>query len=132
MQAAVNASAELKAVPSNLDPPLAGTAAEYKAVFQNGCLRNLFEAGQPECATGDTASTTTVALLGDSHATMWAPAFQHIAMRRHWRLETLGKGACTPMGLPIADTIRRAVSDALCQQWRAQILARLGRCCFSR
>ena len=29
------------------------------------------------------------------------------------------------MDLPITDTIRRAVSDALCEQWRAQILARL-------
>ncbi|SPM28081.1 acyltransferase, partial [Mycobacterium terramassiliense] len=125
VQAAVAASADLRAVPSNLTPPLAGAAAEYKTVFQNGCLRNLFEAGQPECATGDTASTTTVALLGDSHATMWSPAFQEVASQRHWRLETLGKGACTPMDLPIADTIRRAVSNAMCQQWRAQILARL-------
>ncbi len=125
VQAAVTASAELRAVPSNLTPPLAGAAAEYRAVFQNGCLRNLYEAGHPECATGDTASTTTVALLGDSHATMWSPAFQQIATQRHWRLETLGKGACTPMQLPITDTIRRAVSNALCNQWRAQILARL-------
>ncbi|WP_245836648.1 acyltransferase family protein [Mycobacterium bohemicum] len=125
VQAAVTASAGLKAVPSNLNPPLAGAAAEYRAEFQNGCLRNLTDVGQPECATGDTASTTTVALLGDSHATMWSPAFQQIATQRHWRLETLGKGACTPMELPITDAIRRAVSDTLCNQWRAQILARL-------
>ncbi|ORV83870.1 acyltransferase [Mycobacterium interjectum] len=125
VQAVVTASAELKDVPSNLNPPLAGAAAEYRAVFQNGCLRNLFEAGQPECATGDTTSTATVALLGDSHATMWAPALQQIATQRHWRLETLGKGACTPMDLPITDAIRRAVSNALCEQWRAQVLARL-------
>nr|WP_255396634.1 acyltransferase family protein [Mycobacterium sp. E3198] len=125
VQAAVVASADLQAVPSNLSPPLAGAAAEYKAEFQNGCLRNLTDAGQPECATGDTASTTMVALLGDSHATMWSPAFQQIAAQRHWRLETLGKGACTPMDLPITDSIRRAVSNAMCEQWRAQILARL-------
>ena len=112
VQAAVTASAELKAVPSNLNPPLADAAAEQSAVFQNGCLRNFFEAGQPECATGDITSTTTVALLGDSHATMWSPAFQQIATKRHWRLETMGRGACTPMDLPIADTIRRAVSNA--------------------
>jgi hypothetical protein len=125
VQAAVTASAGLKAVPSNLNPPLADAAAEERAVFQNGCLRNLFEAGHPECATGDTTSTTTVALLGDSHATMWSPSLQLIATQRHWRLETLGKGGCTPMDLPIADTIRRAVSNAMCQQWRAQILTRL-------
>ncbi|OBJ04802.1 acyltransferase [Mycobacterium alsense] len=125
VQAAIAASVGIEAVPSNLSPPLANAAAEHTAVFQNGCLRNLFDAGQPECATGDTTSTTTVALLGDSHATMWSPAFQQIAAQRHWRVETLGKGACTPMDLPITDTIRRAVSNALCQQWRAQVLDRL-------
>ncbi len=125
VQAAVIASAQLNAVPSNLNPPLTGAAAEFRAEFHNGCLRNLTDVGQPECATGDTASTTTVALLGDSNATMWSTAFQQIATQRHWRLETLGKGACTPMDLPISDAIRRAVSNALCRQWRAEILDRL-------
>ncbi len=41
VQAAVAASAELKAVPSNLDPPLADAAAELKAMFLNGCMRNV-------------------------------------------------------------------------------------------
>ena len=96
VQAAVAAAAELKAVPSNLDPPLADAAAELKAMFLNGCMRAFFEVEQPECATGDTASTTTVALVGDSNAAMWSPAFQQVAAQRHWRLETLDKG-----GLPI-------------------------------
>jgi peptidoglycan/LPS O-acetylase OafA/YrhL len=125
VQTAVATSVDRKAVPSNLNPPLADAAAEFKAVFLNGCLRNLFEAGQPECATGDTASTTTVALLGDSHATMWSPAFQQVAAQRHWRLETLGKGGCPPMDLPITDPLRRLVSTALCERWRDQIIARL-------
>jgi peptidoglycan/LPS O-acetylase OafA/YrhL len=125
VQAAVAASADLKAVPSNLEPPLAGAAAEFKAMFLNGCLRNPWEGGQPECATGDTASTTTVALVGDSHATMWSPAFQQIAAQRHWRLETLGKGGCPTMNLLITDPLRRLMSTALCERWRSQILARL-------
>ncbi|OBI49044.1 acyltransferase [Mycobacterium sp. E796] len=125
VHAAVEASTGLKAVPSNLNPPLADAGSEFRAVFLSGCLRNLTEVGQPECASGDTASTTRVALLGDSHATMWSPAFQQVAEQQHWRLETLGKGGCAPMNLPIADTVRRAVSNAFCEQWRAQILARL-------
>ena len=109
VQAAVAASAELKAVPSNLNPPLADAAAEAQAYLLNGCLRNLFEGGQPECATGDTASTTTVALVGDSHAAMWNPAFQQIAAQRHWRLEMLAKGACPLMDLPITNPSHRLV-----------------------
>ena len=68
-------------------------------------MRNLFEVGQPECATGDTASTTTVALVGDSNAAMWNPAFQQIAAQRHWRLETLAKAACPLLDLPIINPV---------------------------
>jgi peptidoglycan/LPS O-acetylase OafA/YrhL len=126
VQAAVAAAADLKAVPSNLDPPLAHAAAEFRAVFLSGCLRNLWEVGQPECATGDTASPTTVALLGDSHATMWTPAFEQVAEQRHWRLETLAKGACPPMSLPITSFLGRLVEHfERCEQWRGQIMARL-------
>jgi peptidoglycan/LPS O-acetylase OafA/YrhL len=127
VQAAVAASAGLQAVPSNLNPPLAGAAAELKAMLWNGCLREPFQGGQPECAMGDTASTTTVALVGDSHAAMWTPAFQQIAAQRHWRLEMLAKGACPLLDLPIANQLFSGLVERFehCEQWRGQIMARL-------
>jgi peptidoglycan/LPS O-acetylase OafA/YrhL len=127
VQTAVAASAEIKTVPSNLEPPLAAAAAELKAMLFNGCLREPFQSGQPECATGDTASATTVALVGDSHAAMWNPAFQQIAEQRHWRLEMLAKGACPLSDLPITNHLFSGVVEQFehCEQWRAQILARL-------
>jgi hypothetical protein len=126
VQAAVAASANLKAVPSNLDPPLADAGAEKKALEFNGCLRTPFQGGQPECAMADTASTTTVALVGDSHAAMWNPAFQQLAAQRHWRLELLSKGACPLLDLPVPNPLRRLVEDfEHCQQWRTEIIARL-------
>ena len=123
VQAAVAASAELKAVPSNLDPPLADVAAEQD-IFLNGCLRGFWEVGQPECATGDTASTTTVALVGDSNAAMWNPAFQQVAAQRHWRLEILGRVGCPLMDVPITNPHNHRVYTE-CDQWRGQIIARL-------
>jgi peptidoglycan/LPS O-acetylase OafA/YrhL len=127
VQAAVAASADMKAVPSNLQPPLAGATAELKALLFNGCLREPFESGQPECAMGDNSSSTTVALVGDSHAAMWTPAFQQIATERHWRLEMLAKGACPLLDLPIANHLFSGFIEGLehCEQWRGQILARL-------
>ncbi|CPR08085.1 acyltransferase [Mycobacterium bohemicum DSM 44277] len=124
VQAAVAASVGLKAIPSNLTPPLAGVTAEVKALYLDGCLRNLFEVGQPECASGEPASTTTVALVGDSDAAMWNPAFVEVAKQRHWRLETMTKAACPMLDLP---TINGAVDRAYteCDQWRGQITARL-------
>jgi peptidoglycan/LPS O-acetylase OafA/YrhL len=123
VQAAVAASVELKAVPSNLNPPLASVVAELEALHLNGCLRDPFQDGQPECATGNTASTT-VALVGDSNAAMWNPAFQEIAAQRHWRLETLAKANCPLLDLRFVNpAVDREYTE--CEQWRGQITARL-------
>ena len=125
-QAAVATSAELKAVPSNLSPPLADAAAEQNAIVFDGCLRNLSQGGQPECAMGDTTSMTNVALVGDSHAAMWNPAFQQIAAKRRWRLELLAKGGCPLMDLPSTNPFDRLVERyEHCEQWRGEIIARL-------
>ncbi|OBJ06508.1 acyltransferase [Mycobacterium sp. 1465703.0] len=123
-QAALAAAAELRAVPSNLDPPLAKAPADKAAVFVNGCVRSWRDVGQSECATGDTASPTTVALIGDSHAAMWNPAFEQLADNRHWRLETLAKVTCPLQDLHILSPyLGRDYTE--CEQWRAQIMARM-------
>lgn len=123
-QAAVAASAELKAVPSNLQPPVAEATAGQTAMYAGGCFRGANQSGQPECATGDTASSTTVALVGDSHAAMWEPAFRRVAEQRHWRLETLAKVTCPLQELPIRSPyLGREYTE--CEQWRAQISDRL-------
>jgi hypothetical protein len=73
---------------------------------------------------GDTASPTTVALIGDSNAAMWTPGFQQAAAQRHWRLELLAKGACPVMNLPtIIPIAHREYTE--CDQWRGEITARL-------
>ncbi len=126
VQAAVETAADLQAVPSNLNPPLAGASAAHMGLSSDGCLRTQKEAGQPECATGDTASRTTVALVGDSHAAMWNPAFEIIATQRHWRLEMLAKMGCPLIDVPFAKHLGGLIEHFVhCEQWRAQILARL-------
>ena len=124
VQAAVSASADLRAVPSNLDPPLALVEAEGPSIDRYGCTLKILEVDQPECATGDTASTTTVALIGDSNAAMWGAAFQQVAAQRRWRLETLTKAGCPPLDLPyINGILHREYTE--CEQWRGRITARL-------
>ncbi|WP_160097053.1 acyltransferase family protein [Rhodococcus sp. T7] len=124
VQAAVAESAGLQAVPSNLSPPLADAPADKPAVFVNGCVRSWLEVGQDECASGDVTSATTVALVGDSHAAMWAPAFETAAEQNHWRLETMGKVTCPLLDLPLTSPyLGREYSE--CEQWRGEILDRL-------
>jgi peptidoglycan/LPS O-acetylase OafA/YrhL len=124
VRAAVAASAGLQTVPSNLDPALAQAPADKAAVFVNGCTRSWRDVGQSECASGDTASPTTVALIGDSHAAMWNPAFQQVAEQRHWRLETMAKVTCPVQDLPIVSPyLGREYTE--CEQWRGQIMDRV-------
>ena len=126
VQAALNASAGLKVVPSNLTPSLADTPAEKSALYFNGCLRSPFQSGQPECVMGDADSATTVALIGDSTSAMMIPAFQQVAEQRHWRLEPMGKGACSVIDSPVSTLLRRLVEHVNhCEQWRTEIVARL-------
>ena len=75
---------------------------------------------------GDTGSATTVALIGDSHAAMWTPAFSEAATERHLRLEMLAKGACPLLELPITNPLSRlAEMLAHCEEWRGQIITRM-------
>ncbi|AQT79172.1 acyltransferase [Mycolicibacterium litorale] len=124
VQAALAASANLEAVPSNLDPPLAQATPKDGLGSPTGCLRGFFEVGQPECALADTASSTSVALLGDSNAAMWVPAFQQAAERRHWRLEIMAKADCPFLDIPINNPAAgREYTE--CERWRGQVMDRL-------
>ena len=124
VQTAVAASAYLDDVPSNLDPPLKDVPAEGKRMLFNGCLLNNLAGGQPECAMGDTASPTTVALIGDSTAAMWTPGFQQVAAHRHWRLEMLAMAGCPLLDLRFINP-RTSKPYTECDQWRAEMSARL-------
>jgi hypothetical protein len=127
VQAAVAASVDLEVVPSNLTPPLTDQAAQQIAILTNGCLRVLpFDSGHPECAAGDIASTTTVALIGDSRAAMFNPAFQKVAEQRHWRLLMMAKAGCPITDLRVNKHFNSLAEEfQRCAEWRDQIMTRL-------
>ena len=92
---------------------------ERPALYANGCFLAADETRFPLCVSGDTASTTRVVLLGDSHAAQWFPAIDPLAASAGWRLETFTKAAC-----PIADVNGSGppVEEASCAVWRARVL----------
>ncbi|WP_420540840.1 acyltransferase family protein [Mycolicibacterium septicum] len=124
VQAAVAASADLGAVPSNLSPPL-GNITKPEA-FVNGCVLSWMAVAVPDCTSGDVNSATKVALIGDSHAGMWQPALETAAQQSHWRLDTFAKVTCPPMKLPILSPyLGREFTE--CKQWRADVLTRIAK-----
>nr|WP_233213728.1 acyltransferase family protein [Mycobacterium sp. QGD 101] len=124
IRAAVASSADVRAVPANLTPVLG--AIRKPEVFVNGCVLSWRDVVQPECVSGDPASPTTVALVGDSHAAMWQPALEQPARERHWRLQTMAKVTCPLMDLPInSPYLGREFTE--CKQWRSDIVSLLER-----
>lgn len=127
VNAQVTAALQMTVVPSNLTPPLDGTPGEVKAILADGCLRSLpFDGSQPECITGNRSSPTTVAVIGDSHAAMWNPAFQRAVDHRGWRMLLMAKASCPIVDLPLTDHLNWMTEEVQrCAQWRSGILARL-------
>jgi len=87
------------------------------------CLEPTDASRFTECVFGDPQSTTTLVLLGDSHAAQWFSAVNSIAAERHWRLVTLLKGNCQIAALEKTSDGR--FRYARCEAWRSRALQRI-------
>lgn len=73
-----------------------------------------------DCVYGDSGSGTVVVLVGDSHATMWFPAVERLALERGWRLLVHTKSSC-----PVAEVqvIREdGTRYTECEVWREAVM----------
>lgn len=68
-------------------------AARNDRVMHNCWARTIEEVKGP-CYFGDRQSSTTVVLIGDSHAEHWLGALDRIGRERGWKIELMVKGAC--------------------------------------
>jgi hypothetical protein len=126
IDARLRAALRTRAMPANIQPPLARAAADKATPFLDGCDDTYTDAVVHECAYADTQSSTAIVLFGDSHATQYFPAFDFIAQVRHWRLVVLSKATCPPFQLTLfSPVLGRTFSE--CDQWREQALARIAR-----
>ncbi|WP_055474614.1 SGNH hydrolase domain-containing protein [Gordonia sp. HS-NH1] len=78
------------------------------------------------CILGDTTSDRTVALIGDSAASMWHSALDLVGKRHGWRVLALTKSNCGPAALTYYQwQLKRAYTE--CddwQDWRMETIAR--------
>jgi len=89
------------------------------AIYANGCHLNFgVSTPKPTCVFGDTAAKRSIALIGDSHAAQWFPAFNKIATDQHWKLYTFTKSSCPATYLA---TMRNGVVDTSCAQWQKNL-----------
>jgi peptidoglycan/LPS O-acetylase OafA/YrhL len=86
-------------------------AAAREDRMAHACWGTTIDEWTGPCAFGDTQSTTTLVLLGDSHAEHWLGALDRIGKDRGWKIVALVKGGC-----PVAD-MRELRQTRLLRRW---------------
>lgn len=76
------------------------------------------------CDFGDVTSDFTVAVVGDSHAAMWMPAFDNIGRAKGWHIIQIAKAGCPLIDMPVYSTTHGTTYDAcaLHHDWTFQQL----------
>jgi len=112
-------------VPGDLEPPLAVAGGAEPIIVKNGCHLSRTGLRSKPCIYGDTTSTTTVVLFGDSHAAYWFPALNLISRQQHWRLVDLTKDGCPAAEVNIAAWFRHGGPYPECTDWRSSAMAQI-------
>ena len=105
---------------------MANARDDEDRLLRDGCGLGLAGTEPPDCVYGDRHGAFTAALVGDSHAMNWFPAFERLAGRRHWRLVPFTKFSCVFVDMRIwSDHLKREYTE--CEVWRERVVAKLRR-----
>jgi peptidoglycan/LPS O-acetylase OafA/YrhL len=109
--------------PANVDllPPLARLRRDVPIVYVSKCHQEQDGTDATGCRLGDPAGTTTIVLVGDSHAAQWVPALDRIAKDRKFRFVSFTKAAC-PFTRASVGGDQPYLS---CAEWREKVLAEI-------
>jgi hypothetical protein len=111
-------------LPRNVRPALGAAASDLDLIERNGCTIGNPAVQPADCVYGDPSGSTTIALVGDSHAAQWFPALEQIALARHWRLVPLTKLSCRFLDLrQYSRILQREYTE--CETWRGLVVRRL-------
>ena len=98
--------------------------ARRRRWWTDACCRSPTVA-QPPCLFGDTTSTRSIILFGDSHAAMWFPSVDAYANAHGYRLYVWTKATCPPVDISFfSPVLGRTFTE--CTEWRNNALASHG------
>lgn len=101
--------------------PLEATK-DVPELYAEGCQVAVDSSEPVSCSYGDESAATTIAVVGDSKAAQWVPAFQLLAEQHDWHVVTYTKSACPLATVEIS--LDGAVYDT-CREWTDKVLERL-------
>jgi peptidoglycan/LPS O-acetylase OafA/YrhL len=93
-------------------------------VYNDRCDRELTPAVAARCVYGAPGSDTTVVIFGDSHAALWFPALEPLAVQRGWRLVPLTRPGCTALAVQVWSSMPNRTPE-VCDRWREAALERI-------
>ncbi|MBF4162252.1 acyltransferase family protein [Nocardioides acrostichi] len=98
VRADLPAALRLSSPPADLAPPIDDIAnAGSLTPDQETCDSDYGVTQATLCFLGDTSSSRTVVLWGDSHGAMWMPALSAVASQEGFRLAVFTKYGCAPL-----------------------------------
>jgi peptidoglycan/LPS O-acetylase OafA/YrhL len=95
-------------------------------IYKNGChLESGISEYPTSCEFGDLSSTTSVMLIGDSHAANWFPAINTAAKESNFKLLSRTKSSCGLLSIEHMESPDKVSQD--CLQWRRLVLQEIER-----
>ena len=91
----------------------------------HNCWANTVEDAKVPCAFGDTQSSTTIALFGDSHAEHWLGALDRYGKERGVKIVAMVKGGCPVADMPelMQPRLKRFYHE--CTRYREAMIQRI-------
>jgi len=113
--------AEAVALPVGLRPSLSDARSDVESVWRDRCGGQVADIEPAGCVYGDETGSLTIALVGDSHAAQWFPAFETLATERGWRLVPYVKQSCPFIDIPVEHhLLKREYTE--CAAWRERAI----------
>ncbi|MBO0843366.1 MAG: acyltransferase, partial [Nocardioides sp.] len=109
-------------IPPSIDPEALET--DSWQVEYGKCYAGYGTTAIPSCELGDPDADRTLAVVGDSHAGMWLPAFDALGKQRHLKVVPVVKLGCAAYAV---QQFSRKVSNAECGAFRKATTQRLQR-----
>jgi peptidoglycan/LPS O-acetylase OafA/YrhL len=112
----------VKQVSGGITPDPLQASKDVPGLYAEGCQVDVNSAEPVSCTYGSPTAKTTVAVVGDSKAAQWVPAFEVLARQNDWRIETWTKSACQ---FATIETSLDGDVYRTCRDWTDNVLEKL-------
>ncbi|MEP6620293.1 MAG: acyltransferase family protein [bacterium] len=93
--------------------------------MDHNCWATKVENAKARCEFGDTTATTTIALLGDSHAEHWLGGLDAAGRSHRWKIDAMVKGGCPVADVPERPAARTSRTYRECTRYREAMMQRI-------